>query len=126
MMTKKLIFRAETLKPVMMDVKNNGGGLRLVGAEGIYLTAQKPSYVGAKRNITYAEGFELEKWDDIEALFNAMDAATGMECAIVEDLTLEPEMLELLITGVADLAVSITGSEFSLVVKIRDAEVRTC
>jgi len=125
-MANELIFRADALKPVVMDVKNNGGGLRLVGAEGIYLTAEKPSYVGAKRNIAYAEGFDLERWDDIGELFVAMDEATGIQGAIVEDLSVEPETLELLIAGVADLAVSITCSEFLLVVKMLDVQVKSC
>lgn len=123
MMTKKLMFRAETLKPVMMDVKNNGGGVRLVGAEGIYLTARNPSYVGAKRTIAYAEGFDLEQWDDIGALFDAMDEVTGIECAIIEDLPVDTEMLELLTTGEADLAVHIIEGEFLLVAVVRGAEV---
>lgn len=121
-MTNTLLFKAETLKPVMMDVKNNGGGVRLVGAEGIYLTARNPSYVGAKRTIAYAEGFDLEQWDDIGALFDAMDEVTGIEGAILEDLTVEPEMLELLITRIADLTVSITDGEFLLTAAVREAE----
>jgi len=121
-MTNTLLFKAETLKPVMMDVKNNGGGVRLVGAEGIYLTARNASYVGAKRTIAYAEGFDLEQWDDIGALFDAMDEVTGIEGAILEDLTVEPEMLELLITRIADLTVSIIDGEFLLTAAVCEAE----
>lgn len=125
-MANELIFRADALKPVVKDVKNNGGALRLVGAEGIYLTAEKPSYVGAKRNIAYAEGFDLEQWDDIGELFVAMDEVTGIQGAIVEDLNVEPETLELLIAGFADLAVSVTGCVFSLIVKMHEMEVKSC
>ncbi|WP_413536369.1 hypothetical protein [Rahnella inusitata] len=113
-MSKQLMFRAETLKPVMMDLKTNGGALLLVGEEGIFLTAEKPSYVGAKRTIAYAEGFDLEHWDDIGELFVAMDEATGIEGAMLEVLNVEPAMLELLTSRVADLTVSIDGGEFSL------------
>ena len=125
-MTKKLMFRAGTLKPVMMEVKNNGGGVRLVGAEGIYLTAESPSYIGTKRTIAYAEGFDLEQWDDIGELFVAMDEAIGIEGAIIEDLTVDAQMLELLTTGEADLQVNIIDGEFLLVAVVRGAEGKTC
>lgn len=118
-MSKQLMFRSETLKAVMMDVKTNGSGLWLVGAEGIYLTAQKPSYIGAKRTIAYAEGFDLERWDDIGELFVAMDEATGIEGEIIEGLTVDAQMLELLTTCVADLAVKINDGKFSLAVQLR-------
>jgi hypothetical protein len=43
-----------------------------------------------------------------------MDEATGIEGAMLEVLNVEPEMLELLTSRVADLTVSIDGGEFSL------------
>jgi len=55
-MTNTLFFKAETLKPVMMDVKNNGGGVRLVGAEGIYLTARNASYVAINAPLPMPKG----------------------------------------------------------------------
>lgn len=125
-MTNTLLFRAETLKPVMMDVKNNGCGVRLVGAEGIYLTARNASYVGAKRTIAYAEGFDVDQWEDVWALFDAMDEVTGIEGAILEDLTVEPEMLELLTNRIADLTVSIIEGEFLLTAAVREAEEKQC
>jgi len=125
-MANTLLFKAETLKPVMMDVKTNGGALLLVGEEGIFLTAEKPSYVGAKRTIAYAEGFDLEHWDDIGELFVAMDEATGIEGPILEALTVEPEMLKLLTEFVADLTVCIDGGEFSLMAAVREAEGKAC
>ncbi len=125
-MTNTLLFKAETLKPVMMDVKNNGGGVRLVGAEGIYLTARNASYVGDKRTIAYAEGFDVEQWDDVWALFDAMDEVTGIEGAILEDLTVEPETLELLTTRLADLTVSISEGEFLMTAAVREAERKQC
>lgn len=122
-MSNSLVLRVETLKQDMMDVKNHGGKvLLLVGAKGIYLTAEKPSYVGAKRTIAYAEGFDLERWDDTGQLFVAMDEATGIEGGFFEDLTVGAETLELLTTRVADRGGSIVDGEFLLRAAVRETD----
>jgi len=55
-----------------------------------------------------------------------MDEVTGIEGAILEDLTVEPETLELLITRLADLTVSISEGEFLMTAAVREAEREQC
>lgn len=119
---KELLFKAETLAPVIADVKNNACELWLLMDEGIYLTAEKPSFVRGKRNISYAEGFDPYQSDDAVTFFNAIDeVVAGGD--IWECVTLSPDMHDSVESGTADLVMQVTESGFVYAVKARDAEV---
>ncbi|CAH0144120.1 MULTISPECIES: DUF3085 domain-containing protein [Enterobacterales] len=119
-MSNKLWFKAEKLAPVMADVKKNGCKLWFIADEGIYLTAEKATFVHDRRNISYAEGFDPDDWDDAGEMFDAVDNASGGSGDVWESIKLEPEMLDVLITGAADLTIEVTNNAFVFSASLRD------
>ena len=62
-MPNKLIFKAETLTPVIQDVKKNACELWFLADDGIYFTASTATFIRKKHNMCYAQGFDPELWD---------------------------------------------------------------
>lgn len=122
-MTNALLFKAETLAPVMADVKNNACKLWFLADEGIYLTAEKASFVNGHRTISYAEGFDPDDWKDAGLMFVAINNATGGYGEIWENVVLPPEMLECLTAGTADLAVDVTENGCVFTARVRETGV---
>jgi hypothetical protein len=120
-MPNKLIFKAETLTPVIQDVTKNACELWFLADDGIYLTASNATFIRKKRNICYAEGFDPDLWDDAGAHFDAIDLVLG-NGDMWESVTLAPEMLDDLMTGTADLTIEVTDSGFIFTARQRDAE----
>jgi len=110
-MPNKLIFKAETLTPVIQDVTKNACELWFLADDGIYLTASTATFIRKKRNICYAEGFDPDLWDDAGAHFDAIDLVLG-NGDMWESVTLAPEMLDDVMTGSADLTIEVTDSGF--------------
>lgn len=125
-MSKPLLFKAETLAPVIADVKNNACKLWFIADQGIYLTAEKATFVKSKRNISYAEGFDPDNWDDAGDMFDAVDEATDSSGDLGESVTLQPEMRDVLIAGNADLTIELSDSGFVFSATQRNAEGKTC
>ncbi|UHM93588.1 DUF3085 domain-containing protein [Rahnella victoriana] len=121
-MTKKVWFTAQSLAPVLDDVKKNSCQLWFLVDEGIYLTAEKASFVRGKRNIAYAVGFDPYESDDTETFFSAIFAAIGSE-EIWDSVTLPPDVLDTVTAGSADLRVDAGENGFVFAVKARDEEV---
>lgn len=124
-MSNNLIFKTETLAPVLADVKANDCELWFLVDDGIYLTAEKARFVNGKRNISYAEGFDPDLWDDAGALFDAIDCAVGGG-DLWESVKLEPEMLAILITHSADLIIRLSDTQFVFEAQIRQAGEKAC
>ncbi|TPG56844.1 DUF3085 domain-containing protein [Ewingella americana] len=120
-MPNKLIFRAETLTPVIQDVTKNACELWFMADDGIYLTASTATFIRKKRNICYAEGFDPDLWDDAGAHFDAIDLVLG-NGDMWESVTLAPEMLDDLMTGTADLTIEVTDSGFICTARQREAD----
>lgn len=119
-MPNKLIFKAETLTPVIQDVKKNACELWFLADDGIYLTASTATFIRKKRNICYAEGFDPDFWDDAGAHFDAIDSVLG-NGDMWESVALAPEMLDDLMTGTADLTIVVTDSGFTYTARQREA-----
>lgn len=124
-MPNKLIFKAETLTPVIQDVTKNACELWFLADDGIYLTASTATFIRKKRNICYAEGFDPDLWDDAGAHFDAIDSVLGSG-DMWESANLQPEMLDALMTGRADLAIEVTDSGFLFTPRQRDTEEKSC
>ena len=124
-MTKNVWFTAQSLAPVLADVDKNGCLLWFMVDEGIYLTAEKASFVNGKRNIAYAVGFDPYESDDTETFFTAISDAVGSE-EIWENVTLPPDVLDAVTAGSADLRVVAGESGFVFTAIVRDAEVKPC
>lgn len=108
-MTKNVLFTAQSLAPVLADVNKNSCQLWFMVDEGIYLTAEKASFVRGKRNIAYAVGFDPYESDDTETFFTAISDAVGSE-EIWENVTLPPDVLDAVTSGSADLRVEVSES----------------
>lgn len=119
-MTNNVWFSAQSLAPVLADVKKNSCKLWFLVDEGIYLTAEKASFVRRKRNIAYAVGFDPYESDDTETFFNAINDAVGSE-EIWENVTLPPHVLDAVTAGSADLRVEV--SESGIVFTARQSEM---
>ncbi|UJD92686.1 DUF3085 domain-containing protein (plasmid) [Rahnella aquatilis] len=124
-MTKNVWFTAQSLAPVLADVNKNGCQLWFLVDEGIYLTAEKASFVRGKRNIAYAVGFDPYESDDTETFFTAISDAVGSE-KIWDSVTLPPDVLDAVTAGSADLRVVAGESGFVFTAIVRDAEVKPC
>lgn len=121
-MPNKLIFKAETLAPVIQDVKKNACELWFLADDGIYLTASTATFIQKKRNICYAEGFDPDLWDNAGAHFDAIDLVLG-NGDMWESVTLAPEILDDLMTGMADLTIEVTDYGFTYTVRQREAGI---
>lgn len=119
-MPKKLIFKAETLTPVIQDVKKNACELWFLADDGIYLTASTATFIRKKRNICYAQGVDPDLWDDAGAHFDAIDSVLG-NGDMWESVALVSEMLDDLMTGTADLTIEVTDSGFTYTARQREA-----
>lgn|GEM_PF-3251708 len=124
-MTNTLLFKAETLAPVIADVKNNACELWFLADDGIYLTASTATFIRKKRNICYAQGFDPDLWDDAGAHFDAIDLVLG-NGDMWESVVLQPDMLASLSTGIADLTIEVTESGFVFTATLRDVEAKPC
>lgn len=120
-MPNKLIFKAETLTPVIQDVRKNACELWFLADDGIYLTASTATFIRKKRNICYAEGFDPDLWDDAWGHFDAIDLVLG-NGDMWESVTLAPEMLDALLTGKADLTIEVTDNGFVFTAHQREAD----
>lgn len=120
-MPNKLIFKAETLTPVIQDVTKNACELWFLADDGIYLTAAEATFIREKRNICYAEGFDPDLWDNAGAHFDAIDSVLG-NGDMWESVKLAPETLDALLTGKTDLAIEVTDNGFVFTACQREAD----
>lgn len=110
---RSVIFKAETLIPVIQEAMNNKCAVFIVKDHGLYMMSEQGKFdqnTGKRLTLSYAEGFNPDLADAEDWYDELRDVCGGDD--FCETLPVTDSVLQGVIRHHADLAVSFTATQF--------------